>query len=163
MPLKLDHTKIKNISREPRKPTTPHTPEGCTTRPDPGSSKRNCCRHKQARKPARVRCSRPLCSSQTTTPYHTPRTNHPHKRGQPPRTANAARKPETPNPHPRTPRKGARGPRPCCLRTQQCAKHENRPSPTRTVPGHPAPQKDKTTVLGAEKETTGRYLLIFHP
>lgn len=55
------------------------------------------------------RCSRPLCSSQTTTPNHTPHT----------RTCalGAARKPET-NKYRRKPI-----PRPCCLRTQQCAKH----------------------------------------
>ena len=67
------------------------------------------------------RCSRPLCSSQTTTPYHTPHTR-PTKGNN--RVIGAARKPETnvPTP-PRLPRKGTRRPWSCCLRTQQCAKH----------------------------------------
>jgi hypothetical protein len=54
------------------------------------------------------RCSRPLCSSQTTTPNHTPHTST--------CMIGAARKPETNKP-------GNFHPRPCCLRTQQCAKH----------------------------------------
>jgi hypothetical protein len=60
------------------------------------------------------RCSRPLCSSQTTTPYHTPHTR-PTKGNN--RVIGAARKPET-----NQPREGKPS-RSCCLRTQQCAKH----------------------------------------
>jgi hypothetical protein len=70
------------------------------------------------------RCSRPLCSSQTTTPYHTPRTPGPQRPGT--RTIGAARKPETQVPHRhRHPAKkrGTAAPWSCCLRTQQCAKH----------------------------------------
>src|SRR6476619_6764003 len=60
------------------------------------------------------RCSRPLCSSQTTTPYHTPHTS-PHTRDQP----HDRRSQETRNTSP-----GKEKPsRSCCLRTQQCAKH----------------------------------------
>ena len=60
------------------------------------------------------RCSRPLCSSQTTTPYHTPHTLHVRARcSQETRNKQA---PEPPQPKPRQPRS-------CCLRTQQCAKH----------------------------------------
>jgi hypothetical protein len=71
------------------------------------------------------RCSRPLCSSQTTTPYHTPHTQPPKRRST--HVAGAARKPETSFPHPTPPgiQKTPQGhePRSCCLRTQQCAKH----------------------------------------
>ena len=66
------------------------------------------------------RCSRPLCSSQTTTPYHTPHTP-PRKKGQQ-CMIDAARKPET-NKYQEPPQPKATAPRPCCLRTQQCAKH----------------------------------------
>jgi hypothetical protein len=72
------------------------------------------------------RCSRPLCSSQTTTPYHTPHTHNPQK-GADTCMIGAARKPETnkPTTQPRTPPKmgNAAAPWSCCLRTQQCAKH----------------------------------------
>ena len=46
------------------------------------------------------RCSRPLCSSQTTTPYHTPHTRTTPK-GNDNRVIGAARKPETTPPRPR--------------------------------------------------------------
>ena len=65
------------------------------------------------------RCSRPLCSSQTTTPYHTPHTLT--------CVLGAARKPETHIPHhhhaPHQRWSNAAAPWSCCLRTQQCAKH----------------------------------------
>jgi hypothetical protein len=66
-----------------------------------------------------TRCSRPLCSSQTTTPNHTPHTHTPPKENIP-CMIGAARKPETNKPT-NNPAKDHR--RPCCLRTQQCAKH----------------------------------------
>src|SRR5215207_9665955 len=59
------------------------------------------------------RCSRPLCSSQTTTPNHTPHTST--------CMTGAARKPETNKPGDKHPQR--RPHRSCCLRTQQCAKH----------------------------------------
>src|SRR4029078_7970929 len=79
------------------------------------------------------RCSRPLCSSQTTTPYHTPHT-HPPPKGQSNHAIDAAKKPETnkyrtttaktPETHKHRPTQAkSRSTRPCCLRTQQCAKH----------------------------------------
>ena len=65
-----------------------------------------------------LRCSRPLCSSQTTTPTHT--TQPPHQGSQ----TVMRRKPETPKtPHPTPPqRQDHKGVGSCCLRTQQCAK-----------------------------------------
>src|SRR5690349_12413323 len=71
------------ISREPQKPT-PH-PKRCTARS----------RFIFLEIASYTRCSRPLCSSQTTTPYHTPHT-HPPKTGN--HAIGAARKPETNKP-----------------------------------------------------------------
>ena len=72
------------------------------------------------------RCSRPLCSSQTTTPYHTPHTR-PAPKDRNNRMIGAARKPETQVPHhnhaPSQRKSNAAAPWSCCLRTQQCAKH----------------------------------------
>jgi len=67
------------------------------------------------------RCSRPLCSSQTTTPNHTPHTQAP--KGNHPCMIGAARKTRNTSP-------GRKNPRSCCFRTQQCAKHKTAPSPT---------------------------------
>jgi hypothetical protein len=131
----------KTLSREPQKPTTPNN----TT-------------HQQAGMPSRAarsrfifleiassqRCSRPLCSSQTTTPYHTPHT-HPPKTGN--RVIGAARKPETQVPEPR---KKPPRPRPCCLRTQQCAKHE-------TAQPRPAPFQDRTPKGNPSVLNTGQH------
>ena len=79
------------------------------------------------------RCSRPLCSSQTTTPDHTPHT---------PKQCMfaAAGKPETqaPHPAPRTLPKGReRGPRAVVLLSQDptVCQTLNRRYPRRTVPG----------------------------
>jgi len=61
------------------------------------------------------RCSRPLCSSQTTTPYHTPHTQPP-KKGKP-----TMRSMQPGNQKHKS--RELSNPRSCCLRTQQCAKH----------------------------------------
>lgn len=60
-------TKIKNISRENhRNQPHPNTQRASTAQPDPGSLILEIASY--------TRCSRPLCSSQTTTPHHTPHT-----------------------------------------------------------------------------------------
>ena len=71
--------------------TRPH-PKGHnqTTATDPGSYILEIASYK--------RCSRPLCSSQTTTPYHTPHTP-PSPKKEPTCVPGAARKPETNKPH----------------------------------------------------------------
>ena len=66
------------------------------------------------------RCSRPLCSSQTTTPYHTPHT-HPTPKGAEQPCDRCSQ--ETRNTSPGTTTAKAAATRSCCLRTQQCAKH----------------------------------------
>ncbi|GAP61501.1 hypothetical protein AHiyo1_52080 [Arthrobacter sp. Hiyo1] len=161
---------LKNLTTQDQKTSRENqTPERA------GFIKRNCCKTHTPHHPtrgndhARARCSRPLCSSQTTTPYHTPpapppppptkgKDNREHTKKCSQETRNTQTRPEPRNPHrPRTPR------RPCCLRTQQCAKHENRttPHPHRsTTPHH---KNDRTSVLNAGKKPPGRYLLIFHP
>ena len=79
------------------------------------------------------RCSRPLCSSQTTTPYHTPHT-------QPLRADTCARcSQETRNTSPGTTHPKGCATRSCCLRTQQCAKHYPTVH-TGRVPGPTAPE-----------------------
>jgi hypothetical protein len=90
------------------------------------------------------RCSRPLCSSQTTTPNHTPHTFT--------CTIGAARKPETNKP-------GTK-PRSCCLRTQQCAKHY--PPPQTTSVPEPTLQR-RSARTNKRSVPPGTYLLIFHP
>jgi hypothetical protein len=78
------------------------------------------------------RCSRPLCSSQTTTPNHTPHTST-CMIGAARKTRNKqTRKPPQPKPQ---------SSRPCCLRTQQCAKHY--PTPQTTSVPEPTPQGDQ--------------------
>ena len=99
------------------------------------------------------RCSRPLCSSQTTTPYHTPHTS-PHKRDQP----HDRRSQETRNTSP-----GKEKPsRSCCLRTQQCAKHYptiHTSERSRT----PIPRREQSVRTCCRHVPPGTYLLIFHP
>ena len=58
------------------------------------------------------RCSRPLCSSQTTTPSH-PSPHHGQNHGPDPDCAGNQKQTNT----------GPSRTGPCCLRTQQCAKH----------------------------------------
>lgn len=75
-----------------------------------------------------LRCSRPLCSSQTTTPVNTPPTPHNPKQTGSRREQTCPGKPETPTtqPPPRTTHTNRANhpqqkPGSCCLRTQQCA------------------------------------------
>lgn len=88
------------------------------------------------------RCSRPLCSSQTTTPYHTPHTR-PRKGKQPcDRCSQETRnkRPGHPQPKPRTPGPVASGPNSVPNTTQQ--NHPGR------VPGQ-KPPKGNPSVLTA--------------
>ena len=108
-------TKDQGVIFERTMKTTPHTSH--TQRAQPEQRHRS--RFIFLEIASYKRCSRPLCSSQTTTPYHTPHTLT--------CVPGAARKPETnkPTPQPRTPPTvgHAAAPWSCCLRTQQCAKH----------------------------------------
>ena len=72
------------------------------------------------------RCSRPLCSSQTTTPNHTPHTHNMHDR-----CSQETRNTQVPD---KTTTRKLQPTRPCCLRTQQCAKHYPA-TRTTSVPG----------------------------
>src|SRR3954447_1611471 len=101
------------ISREPQKPTTPTTPQK-ECHGTAGS------RFIFLEIASYKRCSRPLCSSQTTTPYHTPHTPATPQKGQPPRMLDAARKPETNKPTPRKPHppKGKQNPQAMALLPQ---------------------------------------------
>jgi hypothetical protein len=103
------------------------------------------------------RCSRPLCSSQTTTPSTTP-TTHNMRSGR-----WSQEQQETPEEFPALLQK-----RPCCLRTQQCAKH----NPHNQHPGtrsqqHPPPKRDRHRRTNTRTPTTQAMpqndLLIFHP
>ena len=77
-------------------PQTSHTPKG-TTNP------RHRSRFIFLEIASYKRCSRPLCSSQTTTPYHTPHTHPPRRTRQPcDRCSQETRNKQTP--HHRTPR-----------------------------------------------------------
>jgi hypothetical protein len=94
------------------------------------------------------RCSRPLCSSQTTTPYHTPHTHGPRK-GPDPCMIGAARKPETNKTRDKAPALLPQDPTVC--------QTLNRPHP-------PAPFQDtlkRVSVLGQGK--TGRPLFADIP
>jgi hypothetical protein len=94
------------------------------------------------------RCSRPLCSSQTTTPYHTPHTR-PTKGNN--RVIGAARKPETnvPTPQPRThpEREGQRG-RAMVLLSQD-------PTVCQTLPNSPFRRAFQDTLKRASVLTAG--------
>lgn len=86
---------------------TPQPQKATAHEPDPGSYILEIASY--------TRCSRPLCSSQTTTPHHTPHTHM--------CVIGAAGKPETNVPHPQPPTKKSQPAWSCCFRTQQCAKH----------------------------------------
>ena len=93
------------------------------------------------------RCSRPLCSSQTTTPYHTPHTPPPKKesnRGsvQP---GNQKHKSHTPHPTP----KGETQTMVLLSQDPTVCQTLNRPFPRRTVPGHRPSKEETGSVLGA--------------
>lgn len=87
------------------------------------------------------RCSRPLCSSQTTTPYHTPHTpKQMHKASQP-----GNQKQKVPHPAP-PPRK--KKPQTMVLLSQDptVCQTQNRLRPAPAVPGH-----SRASVLGKDK------------
>ena len=96
------------------------------------------------------RCSRPLCSSQTTTPYTTPHTHNP--QGALTCVIGGARKPETnkPTPQPAPPQGGHRP------RHGPVASGPNSVPNTKPPGPSPAPFQnipEGTSVLGAEKTT----------
>ena len=100
------------------------------------------------------RCSRPLCSSQTTTPNHTPHTST--------CMIGAARKPETNKPanHPPPQREG----------NQSTALLPQDPTVCQTLNHpHPLPHRSRTHPpkrgirTRHKRKTSSRYLLIFHP
>jgi hypothetical protein len=70
-----------------------------------------------------TRCSRPLCSSQTTTPSHPP---HAHPGNQPCNVYGLGHARDNRNNVHQAPPQGC--PMSCCLRTQQCAKDPNTPT-----------------------------------
>jgi hypothetical protein len=99
------------------------------------------------------RCSRPLCSSQTTTPYHTPHTS-PRKGTKP----HDRRSQETRNTSPGDNRSQSRGPPVLLPQDPTVCQTLNRP--------FPSPHRSKTPKgirTRRREETGGRYLLIFHP
>jgi hypothetical protein len=103
----------------------------------PGSFIRNCCKNTHPQVRVCPRCSRPLCSSQTTTPSTRPPT--PTNRG-----AGTNRKQEQKKHQNVSPCIAAK--RSCCLRTQQCAKHNpHKPRPG-TFPTPPHPPKGGTAL-----------------
>jgi len=95
------------------------------------------------------RCSRPLCSSQTTTPNTTPHTHT--------CMIGGARKPETQVPEPPQPKTAA----PPALLPQDPTVCQTRNHPD------PPPHRSKTPSKGHPywewRRPRGRYLLIFHP
>ena len=94
------------------------------------------------------RCSRPLCSSQTTTPYHTPHTRTRQSRHN--RVIGAARKPETHKPATPTPTT-KKGQDITALLPQDptVCQTLNHPSHTSTLPGTPTKEG---TVLSTGKD-----------
>ena len=95
------------------------------------------------------RCSRPLCSSQTTTPYHTPHTR-PTKGNN--RVIGAARKPETQVPE----RKNPPGP---VVSGPNSVPNTTQQSIPACVPGH----SQESIRTNCRPVPPGTYLLIFHP
>jgi hypothetical protein len=97
-----------------------------------------------------IRCSRPLCSSQTTTPSRPP-----------PGTRPAAQTPRKQTPDqdmqekPKQPNTGPQKDRPCCLKTQQCAKQQP-PQPAGALSPHPLFAKKRSTVLTHNRPQQGR-------
>jgi hypothetical protein len=98
------------------------------------------------------RCSRPLCSSQTTTPYHTPRTPAPQRD----RNAHDRCSQETRNkPKPGKPGPVASGPNSVPNTTQQ--------PPTGPRSRTPRPPKRRDIRTCCRQLPPGTYPLIFHP
>jgi hypothetical protein len=105
-----------------------------------------------------TRCSRPLCSSQTTNPSHPPPHEHPPAKGgrEPCGLGHARDNPGQTRPNPHTPHRACTGTGACCSRTQQCAK---RPSTGRI---HPLPTR-KRAYWEQKHHMNSRCLSIFHP
>jgi hypothetical protein len=101
------------------------------------------------------RCSRPLCSSQTTTPNHTPHTST--------CMPGAARKPETNKPE-KPPAAKSHG-QPPVLLPQDPTVCQTLPSANRAgrFPGHPLPPGKRNIRTNNRPVPPGTYLLIFHP
>lgn len=112
--------------------TNPHTPKGARARS----------RFIFLEIASYKRCSRPLCSSQTTTPYHTPHTHHP--KGKQPcdrcsqETRNTSPTPHTPPPKGQTVDRGpvVSGPN----------------SVPNTKPRNQTPHRSRTTALPKKRE-----------
>ena len=104
------------------------------------------------------RCSRPLCSSQTTTPYHTP-----HTPATPEGTATMHDRcsQETRNKQNPDPAACAANPGPVASGPNSVPNTKPPVTLPDTVPG-PPPQR-ACIRTGCRGKTGGRYLLIFHP
>lgn len=141
----------KNISREPRKPTTHnnHQPQRAShhhTQPDPGSYSWKLLLIKDARVHYVVLKQQP----QTTHPTHTTC------------MIGAARKPETNKPGKQPAPQPQYQPLPALLpQDPTVCQTLNHPIPRHTVP-KPA-SEDNRSVLGTDEQPDSRYLLIFHP
>lgn len=136
-----------------------------------GPATSNDCVHTQ-----NLRCSRPLCSSQTTTPVNTPPTPHNPKQTGSRHERLCPGKPETPanqtptrnKPHNRATHPQQK-PGPCCLRTQQCATHyrtSNQPALSQTTHPHPArtnPTRTDTCDPYSNQPAPTRHLFIDIP
>jgi hypothetical protein len=109
------------------------------------------------------RCSRPLCSSQTTTPHHTPHTHPPRQKAKKHPCDRCSQ--ETRNTSPEnTAATKPQHPRPCCLRTQQCAKHYP-PAPTtpRSRTPAPSPEREETKIRTNKTVRATRHLFVDIP
>ena len=114
------------------------------------------------------RCSRPLCSSQTTTPYHTPHTpTLPPKRAKnQPCMIDAARKPETQVPHHHPLRSPVREPGndAMVLLSQDPTVCQTLPTRNlhRSVPGTPTPQR-RNVFRTNHRQKPDRHLFVDIP
>jgi hypothetical protein len=99
------------------------------------------------------RCSRPLCSSQTTTPYHTPHT-HP-QTGKPCDRCSQETRNKQPGKNKALPGPVASGPN----SVPNTKPHEPRPAPFQDD----NPPKREPVRTRHRTKPRGRYLLIFHP
>ena len=99
------------------------------------------------------RCSRPLCSSQTTTPYHTP---HTRKRACSMQPGNQKHKSHTTTPGHIPPQGNPTGHDAMVLLPQDptVCQTLNRLLPRRTVPGPPPPQKGASNPYWAPQNNT---------
>lgn len=148
------------ISREPQKPTTPqqHHPKGAV----PSSAARS--RFIFLEIASYKRCSRPLCSSQTTTPYHTPHTPTPatsrrstaHRASQP---GNQKHTSPTPRTHPQKEADTRHGPVVSGPNSVPNTTHQNL---HRSVPGTPTP-KGRCVFRTNHRQKPDRHLFVDIP